>query len=62
LVAGSPALSVETPEPRIDPTQLKRDWHNDYAEFMLRLSSRLQETESPQQRRELIRRLAEALE
>ncbi len=62
LVAGSPALSVEKPEPRIDPTQLQRDWHNDYAEFMLRLSGQLQATDSPQQRRELIRRLADALD
>lgn len=62
LVAGSPAESVEKPTPRIDPTQLQRDWHNDYAEFMLRLSSRLQESDTPQKRRELIRRLAEVLE
>ncbi len=62
LVAGSPAESVAQGEPRIDPGQLKRDWHNDYAEFMLRLSSQLQASESAQQRREIIRRLADALE
>jgi metallo-beta-lactamase family protein len=61
LVAGSPAESIEKPVPRVDPTQLQRDWHNDYAEFMLRLSSRLQDTDSPGERRELIRRLADLL-
>lgn len=62
LVAGSPALSAARPEPRIDPSQLQRDWHNDYAAFILNLSNRLQATGSPQQRRELIQRLSEVLE
>jgi metallo-beta-lactamase family protein len=61
LVAGSPAQSVARPEPRIDPTQLQRDWHNDYAAFILELSNRLQATDTPQQRVDLIKRLSEAL-
>lgn len=61
LVAGSLAQSAEKPEPRIDPSQLERDWHNDYAAFMLELSNRLQATATAQQRRELIQQLSEAL-
>lgn len=62
LVAGAPAHSVEKPKPRIDPDQLERDWHNDYAEFMIRLTGQLQSSDSPQQRRALIQRLTQALE
>lgn len=62
LVAGNRAQSVERPEPRVDPTQLQRDWHNDYAAFMVRLSTQLEATETAQQRRELIGRLAAALD
>ena len=61
LVAGSPAQSAARPEPRIDPSQLQRDWHNDYAAFILNWSNRLQATETPQQRSDLIRRLSEVL-
>jgi metallo-beta-lactamase family protein len=61
LLAGSPARSAARPEPRIDPSQLQRDWHNDYAAFILRLSDRLQATETPQQRRDLIERLSQVL-
>jgi metallo-beta-lactamase family protein len=61
LVAGSPAESAARPEPRIDPTQLHRDWHNDYAAFILDLSNRLQATETAQQRVDLIKRLSKAL-
>jgi metallo-beta-lactamase family protein len=62
LVAGSPAQSVERPEPRIDPSQILRDWQNDYAEFMLRLSGRLEGTKSAHDRQELILRLARAMD
>ncbi len=61
LVAGSPAESAAQPEPRIDPRQLQRDWHNDYAAFILDLSNRLQATETAQQRVELIKRLSKVL-
>lgn len=61
LIAGSPAESAARPEPRIDPTQLQRDWHNDYAAFILELSNRLQATDTAQQRVDLIKRLSKAL-
>ncbi|QDT06440.1 Ribonuclease [Rubripirellula lacrimiformis] len=61
LVAGEPPVSVSRPEPRIDPTQLQRDWHNDYAAFILELSNKLQATSTPHDRQELIRRLAQLL-
>ena len=61
LVAGSPAESTAKPRPRIDPSQLERDWHNEYAAFILDLSTKLQATDSARQRRDLIRRLSEAL-
>ncbi len=61
LVAGSPATTLARPEPRIDPSELQRDWHNEYADFILQLSQRLQATETSQQRRALIQRLAKSL-
>jgi metallo-beta-lactamase family protein len=62
LVAGSPAESSAKPVPRLDPSQLECDWHNQYAAFMLELSNRLQATDTPQQRSELMRRLSSALQ
>ena len=61
LAAGSPAESVEKSEPRVDPTQLERDWHNDYAAFILDLSTHLQATKTAAERRDLIGRLSAAL-
>jgi metallo-beta-lactamase family protein len=61
LVAGSPAKSISRPEPRIDPAELKRDWHNEYADFILKLSEKLQATKTSHQRRELIDRLSKSL-
>ncbi|MEM8667159.1 MAG: MBL fold metallo-hydrolase [Planctomycetota bacterium] len=61
LVAGSPATALEKQPPRIDPTELERDWHNDYAEFILDLGETLRATESSKQRRALIQKLATAL-
>ncbi len=61
LSPGQRAQSAAKPEPRIDPSQLDRDWHNDYAAFILQLSTRLQSIDTAQQRRELIVRLADVL-
>lgn len=61
LVAGNPARSTARPEPRIPAEQFERDWHNDYAAFILQLSNRLQSTESAAERRELIARLSKTL-
>ena len=61
IVAGSSAKSVSRPEPRVDASQLQRDWHNDYAAFMLELSAKLNEIDSAKDRQALISRLADAL-
>ena len=61
LHPGTPATSMGRPEPRIDETQLCRDWHNEYASFILELSSRLQATDDACQRSELIKKLSAAL-
>lgn len=62
LVAGSPAHSVSQPKPRIDTTQLERDWHNDYAAFILELSNRLQATDTAHERQDLIKKLSNMLD
>lgn len=61
IVAGSSATSVSRPEPRVETSQLQRDWHNDYAAFVLELSSKLNEIDSAQDRQALIGRLSAAL-
>jgi len=61
IVAGSSAKSVSQPKPRVQPSQLQRDWHNDYAAFMLELSSKLNEIDSAEDRQALIARLTDAL-
>ena len=61
IAAGCSAKSVSIPEPRVEASQLHRDWHNDYAAFMLELSSKLNETESANDRQALIARLSDAL-
>jgi len=61
IVAGSCAKSVAVPQPRIETSQLQRDWHNDYAAFMLELSTKLNEIDSAQDRQALIARLTETL-
>lgn len=62
LIPGGGAASLEQPEPRIDPQQITRDWHNEYAAFMLDLSAKLQSTESARDRLELIKKLSKTLE
>ena len=62
LVAGNPPRSTARPEPRIPSEQLERDWHNDYAAFILQLSSHLEATESADERRSLINRLSKVLQ
>ncbi|MFK8111370.1 MAG: MBL fold metallo-hydrolase RNA specificity domain-containing protein [Rubripirellula sp.] len=58
---GGATTSIEKPAPRIDPSQIVRDWHNDYAKFVLDLSSQLQATDSAKDRQELIRKLSDVL-
>ena len=61
LVPGSEPVSQGKPKPRIEASELQTDWHNDYAAFMLDLSSKLDEIKDPKQRHELITRVATAL-
>ena len=61
IVAGTSAKSVSRPKPRVEASQLQRDWHNDYAEFMLELSSKLNKIDSAQDRQALIGRLMDTL-
>jgi len=61
IVAGRSAKSVSQPKPRVEASQLHRDWHNDYAAFMLELSSKLNEIDSAEDRQSLIARLTKTL-
>ena len=61
LVAGAAAKSVDRPQPRIDVDSLHRDWHNDYAAFILELGSRLEGAAGPAEKRALIEKLAATL-
>jgi metallo-beta-lactamase family protein len=61
LVAGS-AQSKGRAAERIDDDALQRDWHSDYAVFILRLADRLEATVDPAERARLIGRLEAALE
>src|SRR5690606_17192081 len=54
--------AVTRPERRrIDPRQFSRDWHNEYAQFVIDLSDRLRAAPSDRQRLELMQALHEAL-
>jgi len=61
LVAGT-AQSKGRVADRIADEALERDWHSDYAVFILRLADRLEETTDPTQRTHIIARLQEALD
>lgn len=61
LLSGDQPVSQGKPEPRIDVTELQTDWHNDYAAFMVALSSKLEEHPNHQQKREILARVASAL-
>ena len=61
LTPGSEPISQGKPEPRIDEEELHSDWHNDYAKFMLELSTKLDGIKDPKKRRELIARASAAL-
>ncbi len=62
LVAGGTARSTERPQPRIPVSQLTHDWHNEYAEFILNLSTKLQATRSPEERQKVMEQLAKVLD
>jgi metallo-beta-lactamase family protein len=60
LVAGT-AESKGRAAKRIDDRALERDWHSDYAVFILRLAGHLEGTTDPNERTRIIGRLQEAL-
>ena len=60
LNPGGEPLSQGAPEPRLDLSQANTDWHNDYAGFILQLSTSL-EGISDHERRELIGKLRNVL-
>ncbi len=61
LVTGT-ALSKGRAAQRIDDAALARDWHSEYAVFILRLAERLQTTSDPTERHRLIMKLEAALQ
>ncbi len=61
LVAGTAESKGRIAE-RIDDRALERDWHSDYAVFILRLADRLEETTDPNQRTQIIAQLQESLD
>jgi metallo-beta-lactamase family protein len=60
LLPGTRPLSKGAARPRLDVSHAVHDWHNDYAEFMLGLTNRLEESSDPE-RYELLNRLKETL-
>jgi hypothetical protein len=61
LVAGA-ALSKGRAVERIDDAALVRDWHSDYAVFILRLAEQLRATPSDVERHAIIQKLEQAME
>ncbi len=61
LVPGNQPISQGIPQPRIDTSELLTDWHNDYAAFLVSLSSTLEATPDHSQRREILSRLSSTL-
>jgi metallo-beta-lactamase family protein len=57
----SGAKSIERPVPRIDPTQVVHDWHNEYAGFILALGEKLRATEAARDREALLKDLKDRL-
>ncbi len=61
LVAGT-ATSKGRAAERIEDAALARDWHSEYAIFILRLAERLKATTDPNERHRLVVKLEAALE
>jgi metallo-beta-lactamase family protein len=57
---GTKPLSQGAPEPRLDVAHVAHDWHNDYAEFMLGLTTKIDRS-SESERYQLMQRLKETL-
>lgn len=60
LLPGTRPLSKGAPTPRLDVAHTAHDWHNDYAEFMLGLTTTLEQS-TETERYELLKRLKETL-
>ncbi len=61
LKAHAHPVLVAHPTPRLDESQTFRDWHNDYAQFMLDLSSKLGSISDSHKKQRLMQNLAEVL-
>ena len=57
LQPGEKVVSVARPEPRIDPSQLEHDWFSDFAQFTMLLNSKLENTDDPRAKSDLIEKL-----
>ncbi|WP_040763442.1 MBL fold metallo-hydrolase RNA specificity domain-containing protein, partial [Novipirellula maiorica] len=62
LKAHQCPVLVSHPKPRLDESQTVRDWHNDYASFMINLSDRLGSIEDGHKKADLIHRLSALLD
>jgi metallo-beta-lactamase family protein len=60
LRPGTSPLSQGSPKPRLDIAHVEHDWHNDYAEFMLGLTTTIEKS-SDRERYDLMKRLKETL-
>ena len=60
LHAGTKPMSQGAPAPRLDVQHTVHDWHNDYAEFMLELASKIEKSDQAG-RYDLMKRLKETL-
>ncbi len=60
-LVASKATSKGRAGKRIDDAALERDWHNEYAAFILELANKLEDTSDPAARRALIGRLHDVI-
>ena len=61
LKPGTKPLSTGQPKPRLDVSKTSHDWHNDYAEFMLGLTTTLEKS-SDKEKYDLMKRLKAAID
>ena len=61
-LTAAKATSKGRGKKRIEDAALERDWHNDYAAFILELANRLEETGDPAARRTMIGKLHQVIE
>ncbi|TWU23099.1 Ribonuclease [Novipirellula galeiformis] len=62
LKAHNAPVLVSHPTPRLDESEIARDWNNDYVQFLLDLDDKLQSLQDTHERSKLMHRLAETLD